>query len=198
MSLILIYREKVESRSSDHSPQLVTLVQITEGVAPGLLDHWTKSDCAGSSHTTISSGCCSISPNPDSKQPQTQSLLPPPRPHLGPETTSFSQEFLTGAQLDPAALQLLSISASDSQHHADVQLHTVQFPAPTSFPNLQSKSGPDLSVETKEEKEQLELLSSSPSSSLTNLSQFPSLLLVPLRLTDKPPAVSVQDDSRPR
>ncbi|XP_013882768.1 protein Shroom2 isoform X2 [Austrofundulus limnaeus] len=193
----LTSREKVESRSSDHSPQSVTSVQRTEGFVPGLPDHRTKCDRAGSSHTTLSSGCRSISPNPDSKQPQTQSLLPPPRPHLGPETTSSSQEYLSGAQSDQAALQPLSISGSDSQHHADVHLHTAGS-TQTSFSNLKSKSGPDLSVETKEEKEQPELPSSSPSSSLTNLSQFPSLLFVPLRLTNKPPAVSVQDDSHLR
>ncbi|XP_017290058.1 protein Shroom2 isoform X2 [Kryptolebias marmoratus] len=182
-------REKAGSRSSDHSPQSGMSVPRNEGVVPGLPDHRTKPDPAGPTHATLSAGRRSASPNPDSQQPQTQSLLPPPRPHLGPETTSSSQEFLTGAQLDPAALQPLSSSGSDSQNHAAAG------PAPPSSPSLNAESGPD----PEEEKEQPEPPSASSSSSLTaGGARSPSPLFVPLRLTDRPPAVSLQDDSQRR
>uniref|UniRef100_A0A1A7X1E3 Shroom family member 2 n=3 Tax=Iconisemion striatum TaxID=60296 RepID=A0A1A7X1E3_9TELE len=205
----LTTREKSESRSPDLSPQPVSSVPRNEGIVPDP-DHRTKPNSTSPSHNTLSSGRRSVSPNSNSKQPaqspQTQSLLPPPRPLLGPQTTSSSQEFLTGAQLDPAALQPLSSSGSDSQNHPTAHSYSAG-PALTSSP-LGTKSGPD---STQEEKEQLASPSSPPpppssSSSLsaglacpeTDRARSPSPLFVPLRLTDKPPAAFVQDDSRLR
>nr|XP_015813492.2 protein Shroom2 isoform X1 [Nothobranchius furzeri] len=207
----LASREKTESRSPDLSPQPVSSVLRNEGTVPDP-DHRTKPNSISPSHTALSSGRRSVSPSPGSKQPaqspQTQSLLPPPRPLLGPQTTSSSQEFLTGAQLDPAALQPMSSSGSDSQKHPAAHSSSAG-PTLTSSP-LSTTSGPDSSqrVETLEEKEQLATPSSTPppppssSSSLahpeTDRARSPSPLFVPLRLTDKPPAAVEQDDSQLR
>ncbi|XP_044200558.1 protein Shroom2-like isoform X1 [Thunnus albacares] len=202
-------RGKTESRQRyqpDHSPQSAPSVPKNEGPVPGLPDHKSKPDAANPSHTTLSSGPRSLSPNPGSQHPaqppQTKGLLPPPRPHLGPETTSSSLEFLTGAQADPAALQPLSSSNSDTQHH-----NTAQGTAPAGSPRLSRTPGPDMSrggVESEEEQQQpAPSSSSSPLSSWTDAlslpvgdrARSPSPQFAPLRLTDKPPAVSVQDDS---
>ncbi|XP_044043201.1 protein Shroom2-like isoform X3 [Siniperca chuatsi] len=202
-------RGKMESRlryQPHHSPQLAPSVPRNEGLVPGLTDHRTQPDAANPSHTTHSSGPCSLKPNPGSHHPsqlpQTKGLLPPPRPHLGPETTSSSQEFLAGAQ---AALQPLSSSSSDTQHHATAQ-NSSAGSAPASSPHLSRTSGADMSregVENEEEKEQPQPRSSS--SLLTSWTaavslpadrvRSPSPQFAPLRLTDKPPAVFVQDDS---
>lgn len=206
---ILTSRGKTESRlryQPDHSPQSAPSVPRNEGPVPGLPDHRTKPDAANPSHTTLSSGPRSLSPNPGSQHPaqppQTKGLLPPPRPHLGPETTSSSLEFLTGAQADPALLQPLSSSSSDTQHHA-----TAQGTAPAGSPRLSRTPGPDMSrggAESEEEQQQAApSSSSSPFSSWTDAlslpvgdrARSPSPQFAPLRLTDKPPAVSVQDDS---
>ncbi|GAA6224593.1 protein Shroom2 isoform X1 [Lates japonicus] len=199
-------RGKAENRQRyqpDHSPQSAPSVPRNEGPVPGLSDHRPKPDAASPSHTTLSAGPCSLSPNPGSQPPQTKGLLlPPPRPHLGPETTSSSQEFHTGAQTDPAALQPLS--NSDTQHHAAGQ--------GSSSPHLFRRTpAPDASggdVETEQETEQLPQPSSSSSSPFSpswtpaaltlpgaERARSPSPQFAPLRLTDKPPAVSMQDDS---
>nr|XP_043908658.1 protein Shroom2-like isoform X3 [Solea senegalensis] len=192
----------------DHSPQSAPSVPRNEGPVPGLSDHGTKPNAASPSQTTLSSGPRSLSPNTGSQPPQTKGLLPPPRTHLGPETTSSSQEFLSGAQSDPAALQPLSSSSSDGQHHAPAQVSSSASPAPVGSPHLSPTSAPDMSkgdVEAEQEKEQLPLLpsSSSPFSSWTpalfipaaDRARSPSPQFAPLRLTDKPPTASVQDDS---
>lgn len=214
---ILTSRVKSESRSyePDHSPQLV------EGPSPGLPDQRTN-PAAIPAHTTLSSGPRSLSPSPGSKHPaqppQTQSLLPPPRPHLGLETTSSSQEFLAGAQADPAGVLPLSSSASDTQHHAATSTSTAAAdqvssagPASASSPRLREMSCADESkaAEGHEVKEQ----PSSPSPSSSPLSpsstsctaplplpgpdgaRSPSPHFAPPRLTDRPPAASVQNDS---
>lgn len=212
---ILTSRVKLESRSyePDHSPQLV------EGPSPGLPDQRTN-PAAIPAHTTLSSGPRSLSPSPGSKHPaqlpQTQSLLPPPRPHLGLETTSSSQEFLAGAQADPAGVQPLSSSASDTQHHAATSTAAADQvssagPASASSPRLRERSCADESkaAEGHEVKEQP--ASPSPSSSPLSSSstsctaplplpgldgaRSPSPQFAPPRLTDRPPAASVQNDS---
>ncbi|TMS11564.1 Protein Shroom2 [Larimichthys crocea] len=186
-------RGKTESRlqyQPDHSPQLVPR---NEGPVPGLTDHRTKPDAASPSHTTHSSGPRSLSPNPGSHHPsqlpQTKVLLPPPRPLLGPETTSSSQEFLAGAQADPATLQPLSSSGYDTQRRN------------ASSPHLSATSR---GVENEEAREQPQPPPSSSSlvSSWTGAlllpadrARSPSPQFAPLRLTDQPPAVFVQDDS---
>ncbi|KAM7375508.1 hypothetical protein PAMA_014563 [Pampus argenteus] len=183
----------------DHSPQSAPSV-------PSLPDHRPQPDAANPSHPTLSSGPRSLSPNPGSlhpaQPPQTRGLLPPPRPHLGPETTSSSLEFLAGAQADPAALQPPSSSSCDTQRHV-----TAQCAAPAGSPHLSRTPGPDMSqggVETEEEQQQTApSSSSSPFSSWTDAlslpvgdrARSPSPQFAPLRLTDRPPAVSVQDDS---
>lgn len=209
----LTSRGKTESRlryQPDHSPQSAPSVPRNEGPVPGLTDHRTKPDAANPSHTTHSSGPRSLSPNPGSKHPsqlpQTKGLLSPPRPHLGPETTSSSQEFLAGAQADPAALQPLSSCSSDTQHHAAAQ-NSSAGPAPASSPHLSRASGADMSrggVENEVEKEQPRPPSSSSQLSsrtaalslpASDRARSPSPQFAPLRLTDKPPAVFVQDES---
>ncbi|XP_023285629.1 protein Shroom2-like isoform X1 [Seriola lalandi dorsalis] len=207
-------RGKSENRQRyqpDHSPQAAPPAPRNEGPIPGLSDHRTKPDAANPSHTTLSSGPRSLSPNPGSQHPaqppQTKGLLPPPRPHLGPETTSSSQEFLAGAQADQSALQPLSRSSSDTQHHAAARGSSAG-PAPASSPHLSGTPGPDMSegdVDTEQEKEQPPPPSFSPSpfSSWADALSLPSAdrarspspQFAPLRLTDKPPAVSVWDDS---
>ncbi|XP_031707973.1 protein Shroom2 isoform X3 [Anarrhichthys ocellatus] len=198
---------KTESRlrcQPDHSPQSTPSVHRNEG----LTDHRTKPDAASPSHTTHSPG--PRSPSPASQYPahlpQTKGLLPPPRPHLGPETTSSSQEFLAGAQADPTALQPLSSCSSDSQHHATAQ-NSYTGPASASSPHLSSTSRADLSRGGGESEVEKELPQPPSSSSLlsswtaavsfpaTDRARSPSPQFAPLRLTDKPPAVAVQDDS---
>lgn len=211
---ILTSRVKSESRSyePDNSPQLV------EGPSPGLPDQRTN-PAAIPAHTTLSSGPRSLSPSPGSKHPaqppQTQSLLPPPRPHLGLETTSSSQEFLAGAQADPAGVQPLSSAASDTQHHAATSTAAADQvssagPASASSPRLREMSCADESkaAQGHEVKEQpaSPSPSSSPLSSSTSCTaplplpgpdgaRSPSPHFAPLRLTDRPPAASVQNDS---
>ncbi|XP_039907237.1 protein Shroom2-like isoform X3 [Simochromis diagramma] len=209
----LATRVKSESRSyePDNSPQLV------EGPSPGLPDQRTN-PAAVPAHTTLSSGPRSLSPSPGSKHPaqppQTQSLLPPPRPHLGLETTSSSQEFLAGAQADPAGVQPLSSAASDTQHHAATSTAAADQvssagPASASSPRLREMSCADESkaAEGHEVKEQSPSPSSSPlSSSSTSCTaplplpgpdgaRSPSPHFAPPRLTDRPPTTSVQNDS---
>ncbi|CAN9498167.1 unnamed protein product [Ophioblennius macclurei] len=211
----LTIRGKTENRpqcESDHDPQPVPPAPRDEGIVSGLPDHRTKPGAVSPSHTTLHSGPRSLSPNPGSSQPsqppQTKNLLPPPRPHLGPEATSSSQEFLAGAQAERATLQSLSSSKSNTHHHAAVPVSSASH-APASSPRLSSLSAPDVSEEVAEhleEQEQLGATSSSSSSPLhpgtATLSlptedqlRSPSPQFAPLRLTDKPPAVSVQDDS---
>lgn len=210
---ILTSRGKTESRLQyqlDHSPESAPSVPRNEGPIPGLTDHRTKPDAANPSHTAHSSGPRSLSPNAGSQHPsqlpQTKGLMPPPRSHLVPETTSSSsQEFLSGAQADPVALQPLSSSCSDTQHHATVE-NSSAGPAPGSSPHLSSTSGAHTSrggAENREEKEQPQPPSSSSlfSSRRATLplpadrARSPSPQFAPLRLTDKPPAVFVQDGS---
>uniref|UniRef100_A0A8P4GDU0 Protein Shroom2 n=1 Tax=Dicentrarchus labrax TaxID=13489 RepID=A0A8P4GDU0_DICLA len=201
-------RRKTESRlryQPDHSPQPAPSVPRNEAPLPGLTDHRTKPDSANPSHTTHSLGPRSLSPNPGSQLPQTKGLLPPPRPHLGPETTSSSQEFLAGAQANPAVLQPLSSCSSDTQHQAQ-NSSASPAPAPASSPHLSRTSGADTSgggVENEEEKDQLQPPSSSSLFSSwtgalslpTDRARSPSPQFAPLRLTDKPPAVFMPDDS---
>ncbi|CAJ1087646.1 protein Shroom2-like isoform X1 [Xyrichtys novacula] len=183
----------------DHNPQPAPPVPWNEGPVPGLTDHRTKPDTANPSHTTHPTGPCSLNPNPGSEPPQTKSLLPPPRLHLGPETTSSSQEFLTGAQADLTALQPLSTSSSDTQQHAAAQ-NSSTGPAQACSPQpIRTQRG---GVDNKEEeKEEQQPSSISGSSSWTPLAlpadgaRSPSPQFAPLRLTDKPPAVFVQEDS---
>ncbi|XP_032362201.1 protein Shroom2 isoform X1 [Etheostoma spectabile] len=209
------YRGKTESKlryQPNHSPQSAPSVPRNQGLVPGLADHRTKPDAANPSHTTHSSGPRSLSPNAGSQHPsqlpQTKGLLPPPRPHLGPETTSSPQEFLAGAQAGPAALQPLSSCSSDTQHHATPQDSSAG-PAPASSLHLGRASGADVSgeggeCEVEKEKEQPRPPSSSSLFSswtaalflpATDRARPPSPQFVPLRLTDRPPAVFVQDDS---
>ncbi|XP_031148093.1 protein Shroom2-like isoform X2 [Sander lucioperca] len=207
------YRGKTESRlryQPNHNPQAAPSVPRNQGLVPGLTDHRTKPDAANPSHTTHSSGPRSLSPNPSSQHPsqlpQTKGLLPPPRPHLGPETTSSSQEFLAGAQAGPAALQPLSSCSSDTQHHATAQ-NSSAGPALASTPHLGRTSRADVSREggdSEVEKEQPQPPSSSSLFSswtaalflpATDRARPPSPQFAPLRLTDKPPAVFVQDDA---
>ncbi|XP_076579720.1 protein Shroom2-like isoform X3 [Chaetodon auriga] len=197
-------RGKTESRlrcQPDHSPQSASSVPRNEGPGPGLSDHRPKPDADNPSHTAHSSGARSLSPIVGSQLPQTKSLLPPPRPHLGPETTSSSQEFLAGAHADPAELQPLS--SSDTQHHPIVQKSSAG-PTPASSPHLSGMSAADASrggAENEEEQPQPPSSSSLSSSWTAALSlpedraRSPSPQFAPLRLTDKPPAVFVQDDS---
>ncbi|XP_035496246.2 protein Shroom2-like isoform X1 [Scophthalmus maximus] len=203
--------EKAENRlqyQPDHSPQSAPSVPRKEGPALGLSDHRSKPNAANPSQTTLSSGPRSLSPNPGSQHPaqpaQTKGLLPPPRPHLGPETTSSSQEFQAGSQANPATLQPLSSCSSDTQHHATTQGSSAG-PATASSPHLSWTSVPDMSegdVQTEQEKEQLPP-PSSPFSSWTaalplptaDRARSPSPQFAPLRLTDKPPTASLQDDS---
>lgn len=174
--LILTFRETAGSRSRDHSPQ---------GILPCPPDHRTEPDPAGHSLS-------SVSLNSEPKPPQ--SLLPPPRLHLGPETTSCSKEFLAGAQPDPAGPG----SASDSQNQAAALPSSG--PAQHVSPHLIAQSGAG-AAESKEQEEWTQPSSSSPSSPSAALgcpgpdqTRSPSPQFAPLRLTDKPPGVSGQDD----
>ncbi|XP_034533577.1 protein Shroom2-like isoform X2 [Notolabrus celidotus] len=204
-------RGTTESRTRyqpDHSPQSAPPVPKNEGPVPGLTDHRTRPDTANPSHTTHSTGLCSLNPNPgsqlSSQLPQTKSPLPPPRPHLGPETTSSSQEFLAGAQADLTALQPLSISSLDTQQHGTAQSSSIS-PTQVSSPQPVRAYRGDMSrggVENPEEEKELPPSSISLSSSWTPAlslpadgARSPSPQFAPLRLTDKPPAVFVQEDS---
>uniref|UniRef100_A0A672ILS7 Shroom family member 2 n=1 Tax=Salarias fasciatus TaxID=181472 RepID=A0A672ILS7_SALFA len=211
----LTTRGKTENRpryESDHSPQPVPPAPRDEGTVSGLPDRRSSGDAASPSHPALSSGPRSLSPNPGPEQPpqppQTKSLLPPPRPHLGPETTSSSQEFLAGAQAEPATLQPLSGSDCDTQHHAAAPASSAGH-AQAGSPRLGRMSAPDVSkegAERLEEPEQFGTTSSSSSSPVhsgtaalslpaEDRGRSPSPQFAPLRLTDKPPAASVQDDS---
>uniref|UniRef100_A0A667X4M3 Shroom family member 2 n=2 Tax=Myripristis murdjan TaxID=586833 RepID=A0A667X4M3_9TELE len=219
-------RGKAESRvqyppgQPDHCPQPALSIPRSDRDVPlpGLPDHRTKPDAANLSLTTLSPGPPSYSPSPGSQHPaqppQTKGLLPPPRPHLGPETTSSSQEFLAGAQAEPAALQPLSGSGPgpqpDTQRHATAQgCGSSVGPAPSGSPCFGRTSGPDMS-KGDAEREEREQPPSSTSSSSTFSSRTvglsisservrsPSPQFAPLRLTDKPPAASMQDDSPSR
>ncbi|KAM4601674.1 LOW QUALITY PROTEIN: protein Shroom2-like [Polymixia lowei] len=196
-------RGKIESRvryqpgQPDQCPQPVQSVprsdsQGRDGQVTVLPDHRTKADTANPSHTTLSTGPPSHSPSPDSQHPaqppQSEGLLPPPRPHLGPETTSSSQEFLPGAQAEPAALRSLSSSGPsprlDSQRHATAHNHgSSTGSAPATSPCLDETSGPDtLSLSLPSEEG----------------SRSPSPHFAPQRLTDRPPAVCGRDDAPAR
>ncbi|XP_068165212.1 protein Shroom2 isoform X2 [Antennarius striatus] len=193
-------REKSESRllyQSDHSPQSAPSVPRNEGPAPGLTDHRSKPDTASPSHNTQSLGPRSLSPNPGSQYPaqlpEAQSLLPQPKSHFSTETTSSSssssQEFLFGA---PAA-QPLSGSGSDT--HAVAQNSSA---GPSSSPHLNSMSGADVSrggAGNEEEKEHTGASSPQTLNLQADRGRSPSPQFSPLRLTDKPPAVFVQDES---
>nr|XP_046238043.1 protein Shroom2-like isoform X2 [Scatophagus argus] len=202
------YIGKTESRlqyQHDHRPESVPSVPRNECLVPALPHHRTKPDSANPCHTTHSSGSRSLSPGSQhsSHPPQTKGLLPPPRPHIGPETTSSSSlEFLSGAQSHPTAVQPLSSSSSATQHHAAAQ-NSSAGPAPASSPHLSRASGADTSRGGAENEERPQPpSSSSPFSSWTaalplpaDRARSPSPQFAPLRLTDKPPAVLVQDDS---
>lgn len=205
---------KCESRQQqfDHSPESAPeLVPRIEVPVPGLADHRTKPDTTSPFHATQSLGPRSLSPVAGSlhpsQPPQTKGLMPPPRSHL--ETTSSSssssQEFLLGTQADPAALQPLSAET--------LQDATLGSSSPNwgHAPHLSSMASVDAGVggtgNGAEEKERTR----SPSSLSPVPSQVAALQLpaeqatfpspqfapqfAPLRLTDKPPAVFVQDGS---
>ncbi|KAM9835989.1 protein Shroom2-like [Aulostomus maculatus] len=195
-------RGKSESRQQhpvNHSPQSAPSAPRHEGPGPGLSDHRTKSNAADPS--------CRLSPNPGSQHPaqpsQIKGLLSPPRPHIGLETTSSTQEFLSGAQADPSELQPVSSSSSDTQGLAPAQSPTL-----AGSPTLCRMLEPDMNkggVES-EDKSQRQPAPSSPPSPLSSWTaslalpvadgaRSPSPQFSPLRLTDKPPVVSVQDDS---
>ncbi|KAK5847487.1 hypothetical protein PBY51_016609 [Eleginops maclovinus] len=156
-------RGKTERYQPDRSPQSAASVPRIEGPVPGLADHRNKPDAANPSHTTLSSGPCSLIPAAQS--PPTKGLLPPPRPHLGAETTSSSKEFLA-----PDPLQPVSSCSSDSQN---------------SSAGSRTPRGGENEVEEEEEQ---------PSSSSLR-ARSPSPHFAPLRLTDRPPAVLVQEDT---
>uniref|UniRef100_A0A7N6BJD7 Shroom family member 2 n=1 Tax=Anabas testudineus TaxID=64144 RepID=A0A7N6BJD7_ANATE len=184
-------RAKVElsqGNQLDHSPHSALSVPRNEDLV--LPNHKTKPN-TNPSHTTLSSGPLSLSPNPGSEHPaqplQTTGLLPPPRPHLGPQTTYSSQEFLTGAKADTAHLHPVSSSSTDTHHRATAQGSSE---TRASSPHLRGTPGPDTSKGV-EESEQERAALSLPS----DQTRSPSPHFSPLRLTDKPPAVSVQDDS---
>lgn len=190
----LTSRAKAESKQEhqpDHSPQSALPVPGKEDLV--LPDHRTKPNTADPSHTSLSSGPLSLSPSPDcqhpAQPPQTTGLLPPPRPHLGPQTTFSSQEFLAGTQAEPDQLQPVSSSGSDTQHHGTTPGSSAG-PTPASSPHLNETSGPDMSGKGEETEQETATLSL-PS----DRTRSPSPQFLPLRLTDKPPAASVQDDS---
>nr|XP_020447669.1 protein Shroom2-like isoform X2 [Monopterus albus]XP_020447670.1 protein Shroom2-like isoform X2 [Monopterus albus] len=197
-------RGKAEGRQCyqpDHSPHSAPI--------PGLPDHRTQPDPAGPSHTTISGPLSPGSQHP-AQPAQTQGLLPPPRPHLGPETTSSSQELFSGAQAELTVPQRPSSSSSDIQQQAPALSFS---PGPTlaSSPHLRRTSIANVSTggeEKEQEKEQL-LRPSSFSSAFSPWTaalsvpvadppRSPSPHFIPLRLTDKPPVVPLQDDLRLR
>ncbi|XP_047432738.1 protein Shroom2-like isoform X1 [Mugil cephalus] len=181
----------------DPIPQSVSSVPRNEGLVPGLPDHRPKLDAASPSLTALSSGP-SAGPEEPAEPPQ------PPRSHLGPETTSSSsQEFLPGAQTEPALLQPPSGSSSDIQRHAAAQVSSTGS-TPASSPRLSRMPGPDVSEVEKEEKEPPPSPPPPPPFSswtaalylpTTDRVRSPSPQFAPLRLTDKPPTVSMQDDS---
>lgn len=199
-----LYRAKSENIvgfKPDHIPQSNPSDPRNKDLVPGSSDHGPKLSTADPSQTTPSSGPGSLSPSLGSQLLQTKGLLPPPRSHLGPETTSSSQEFPTGAQVDQAELLPLSDSCTDTQRSS-------ASPAPANSPRLSRTSAQDVSgrdVETEQERQQQPLLPPPPpppqlSSSSCMIptadgTRSPSPQFAPLRLTDKPPAVSVQDDS---
>lgn len=201
---------KCESRQQqqqfDHSPESAPeLVPRIEVLVPGLADHRTKPDATSPSHATQSLGPRSLSPvagllHP-SQPPQTKGLMSPPRSHLETTSSSSSQEFLSGTQADPAALQPLSAET--------LQDATPGSPPPTwgHAPHLSSMASADAGVggtgNGAEEKERPRPpFSLSPVPSQAAALQLPaerarphSPQFTPLRLTDKPPAVFVQDGS---
>ncbi|XP_024918308.1 protein Shroom2 isoform X3 [Cynoglossus semilaevis] len=193
--------ENIVGFKPDHIPQSNPSDPRNKDLVPGSSDHGPKLSTADPSQTTPSSGPGSLSPSLGSQLLQTKGLLPPPRSHLGPETTSSSQEFPTGAQVDQAELLPLSDSCTDTQRSS-------ASPAPANSPRLSRTSAQDVSgrdVETEQERQQQPLLPPPPpppqlSSSSCMIptadgTRSPSPQFAPLRLTDKPPAVSVQDDS---
>lgn len=205
---------KCESRQQqqqqfDHSPESAPeLVPRIEVPVPGLADHRTKPDATSPSHATQSSGPRSLSPVAGSlhpsQPPQTKGLMPPPRSHLetaSSSSSSSSQEFLSGTQADPAAVQPLSTET--------LQDATAGSSSPTwgHAPHLSSMASADAGVrgtgnggEEKERPRPPSSLSPVPSQAAAlqlpaERARSPSPQFAPLQLTDKPPAVFVQDGS---
>ncbi|XP_034404567.1 protein Shroom2-like isoform X1 [Cyclopterus lumpus] len=181
-------RGKAESRlrcHPDHRPQPAPSDPRNEGPVPGLTDHRPRPDAASPYHTTHSSGPGSQYP---SQLPQTKGLLPPPRPHLGPETTS-SLAFLTGAQADLTALEPLS------RHHSPAQTSSAgPASAGSARPGAgRSRGGGGTEPEKEPPSSLLGARAAAPSLPATERAPSPSPQSAPPRLTDRPPAA--RDDS---
>ncbi|XP_077441405.1 protein Shroom2-like isoform X2 [Vanacampus margaritifer] len=153
-----------------------------EVTGPGITDHQTNTDTVNPT-LAVSSDPCSLSPLLGSQQPAQPlqvNAVSSSRPHLGPETICLSQDLLSAVLADPAILQPLSI--------LDI---TTKSPAPPGSPCLRTIPQSEGRREDTESKKE-QSASSSYLSLVANPPHVPSPLL---RLMDKQPAVSVQEDS---
>ncbi|KAK2917293.1 hypothetical protein Q8A73_004039 [Channa argus] len=161
-------RTKMEDRQGhqlDHSPQ--STLSVPRNERPVFKAESADPSLPGPEHP--------------GQPPRTKGLL---LPQLGPETTSSTQEFLADAQADPAPFQ--PVSSSDIQQHA-----AALSPTPSASPVHSGTSRPDVNA-AGEEMEQEKAALFLP---VADRTRSPSPQFAPLRLTDKPPAVSVQDES---
>ncbi|XP_056157380.1 protein Shroom2-like isoform X2 [Lampris incognitus] len=172
------------------------------------LHHRTKPD-ATAPHASQSSHSSHASLRPPSPASQTRGLLPAPRPHLGPQTTSSSQEFFRGVHAEAAAAaspRPLSGAAPCLHPNNAVQSHGSYAGSASAISPAPRQEG---AVRGEEREQPPPSSSSSSSSSSYHFSSktvtlsfpaadrphSPSPLFAPQRLTNAPPPASVQDDS---
>ncbi|XP_054636912.1 protein Shroom2-like isoform X2 [Dunckerocampus dactyliophorus] len=175
------------SPSLMRNPQAKQSNDRKETPVPGTTDHLTGQDAVRPADVAVSSGPHSLSPVLDSQhavQPPQANAVSPSHPHLGPETTSSSQDFLSESLEDPAMLQ--PSFGLETQQYASIKR-----PTPAECPHFCRMPGSDRNDEEPEKiKEQ-----SASITSAVNQARSPSPQLSPLRLTDKRPAVSAEEDS---
>ncbi|XP_077369168.1 protein Shroom2-like isoform X2 [Festucalex cinctus] len=148
---------------------------------PGITDQQTSPDAVNAT-LAVSSDPCSMSPVLDSQQP-TQPLhvnaISPSRPHLGPETC-LSRDLLSTVLADLEILQPLS--------SLDPTTKTPTAPGSPCLCTMPQSEGRREDAESKKGQ-------SASSSYLSLVANTPHVTSPLLRLMDKQPAVSVQEDS---
>ncbi|XP_057686729.1 protein Shroom2-like isoform X2 [Corythoichthys intestinalis] len=138
-------------------------------------------------NVAVSSGPCNLRPVPGAQeptQPPQVNAVSPSKPHLGTESTSLPQDFLSGAPKDPMILQPLS--------SLDTTTKTLTSPDCSQLYEIPQSDRRPGDIESKKEQ-------SASSSSLSVLavkrSHSPPPLLPSLRERDRLPVASVLEDA---